>query len=294
MENSTRSTIVKYIIEILAIVAASMLSALGLHIFVIPAGFAPMGVDGIATMAQEVFHINMGYISLAINLPLLLFAWFKLNKKYVIYTLAFSVITSFLLVVMERLNMYQYVSEHNSWAAVVAAGILLGLRTGTMLRIGGATGGADIVGCIIQKEHPYMNVETIISGVCYIVIGLSYFVYRNVDAIIMAIAQMIIFNFTVRNVLRPTRNAVEVKIVTDSPEQFKKDILYELKHGATTVSCKGLYTDIEKTMIVTIINIRQLNDLVKISKRYPESFIYYNDVDGVWGNFRWNRSDPAN
>ena len=53
-----------------------------------------------------------------------------------------------------------------------------------------------------------------------------------------------------------------------------------------------MYSDENKSMITTVINIRQMSDLMRISQRYPQTFIYYNDVNGLWGNFRCNKSDP--
>ena len=67
-------------------VFASVLSALGLWVFVYPSNFAPSGIDGIATMLQTLTGLNAGIYSLALNLPLLVIAWFFLKKRYVIYT----------------------------------------------------------------------------------------------------------------------------------------------------------------------------------------------------------------
>ena len=62
----------------------SALSALGFHVFVYPAKFAPGGVDGVATMLQEVTDINAGWYTLILNLPLLIAAYFVLKKRYVL------------------------------------------------------------------------------------------------------------------------------------------------------------------------------------------------------------------
>ena len=281
------------IIDAFVILAAGALSAIGLHMFVNPAGFAPSGVDGIATMLQTIFGINMGYTSLAFNIPLLIVAWFLLNKKYVVYTLAYTVTSSLFLILAEKVELYQYVTETNAWLAVVTSGFILGLRTGLMIKHGGSSGGIDIVACIIQKKRPYFNVETLISIISYMIIGVSFFVYGNLESILMAVTQTVVFNITMNAVLRPTRNAIEVKIITDNAEALRSDILLELKHGATVLKCHGMYTGGERDMIVTVINIRQLNELMQISRKYPNTFIYYDNVNGVWGNFRWNKFDAV-
>ena len=283
----------RIILDLIITLFASVLSAVALYCFVETANFAPSGVDGISMMTQELTGINIGYVSLAINIPLLICAWFFINKKYVIYTSIFTVVSSVAMIFMEKFAVYQYISPTNAWVAVFASGIMMGLRTAIMIKIGGSTGGVDIVASIIQKKKPYLNIESLISIFCYIIIGISFFVYGNVESVVMSVAQMMIFNVAMNSVLRTTRNAVEVRIITSQPDDFKHDILLNLKHGATIIPCEGMFTGEEKKMLVTIINIRQMDDLIKLSRKYPNSFIYFSEVNGVWGNFRWNKTDEV-
>ena len=82
------------VIDLFLIIIASALSAIGLYIFVNPANFAPSGIDGVSMMLQKLTDINMGYISLSINIPLLIMAWFFISKKYVIYTTLCTILSS--------------------------------------------------------------------------------------------------------------------------------------------------------------------------------------------------------
>ena len=280
-------------IDVFFTIISAALSAIGLYTFVNPANFAPSGIDGVSMMLQELTKINFGYISLAINIPLLIIAWFFISKKYVIYTTLFTAVSSLMMIVMEEIEMYQYISKNNAWIAVLASGIMLGVRTAIMFKIGGSTGGVDIIASIVQQKRPYMNIESLISLFCYVIIGLSFFVYNNIESVIMAVAQMLMFNLAMNYVLKTTRNAVEARIITDNPEEFKEDIIHNLKHGATIIDCTGMFTGDSKKTIVTIINLRQMNDLIRISKKHPNSFIYFSEVSGVWGNFRWNKTDEV-
>ena len=55
----------------LVIIALALLCALNYQLFIFPNRFAPAGLNGICTMIQYVFHINVGYMSLLINICLL-------------------------------------------------------------------------------------------------------------------------------------------------------------------------------------------------------------------------------
>ena len=104
---------------------------------------------------------------------------------------------------------------------------------------------------------------------------------------------MFVFEKSVAFIMRDTRNAVEFKIITKNPEQIKEEIIYKLKHGATIVDSKGMFTGEESSVIISVINNRQIAEFLNIIKKYPDTFVYYSDVAGVNGNFRWLKSDEA-
>lgn len=272
---------------------ASFLSAFGLHYFVYSASFAPSGVDGIATMLRELTGINAGVFSLLFNLPLLLLAWFLLNRRYVIYTLAFTLLSSGLLVLFELISFPVYVGVADGLVAAAFSGVILGARTGIMLRIGASTGGVDIAAGMIQLKHPHLNIERIITVICYVIIAASYLVYRDVTAILLSFIQMFVFDRFAGAMLRDSRGAVEVTIVTKSPAAIRDDIIFNLKHGATALNARGMYTDGESSVIVSVINLRQIPAFLEIIKRYPDTFAYYGELMGVHGNFRWRKDDAA-
>lgn len=291
MESHTTKQKLIVLGEVLLVILSAVLSAVGLHVFVYPAKFAPSGVDGISAMLQEITGVNAGVYMAVLNLPLLIWAFFKLNKKYVLYTVLFTVLSSGLVFLLELVDFYIYVSETDRILPAIFAGIILGVRTGLMIKIGGSTGGIDIIACMIQSKKPHVNIEKFISVICYFIICLSYFVYKDLTSVLLSIIQTFVLEKGVSFVLKDSRNAIEVKIITKNPDFLKEKILFNLKHGATVIECKGMYTDNDRYMIITIINMRQLGELTNIIKELPDTFIYYCDVTGVRGNFRWKKTD---
>ncbi len=278
-------------INVLLTVFAALLSAVTLHVFVYKNQFAPSGVDGIATMVQELTTLNAGIVSLIINIPLLIIAWKLLNKKYVIYTLVFTFLSSGFIMLLDSINFPQYEAMYEKVVAAVFSGLLLGVRTGIMIRLGFSTGGIDIIAAIFQKNRSYINIERIISIMCYMIIGLSYFVYWDLGAILLGIIQMFVFEKGVALLLSDHRDAVAFHIITKDPEKIKEDIIYNLKHGATVVESRGLFTDAESYMIISIVNKRQIPEFISIVKKHKDTFMYYSDINGVAGNFRWKKDD---
>lgn len=283
----------KEITSIFLTILASVLSAFALYVFVYPAKFAPSGVDGIATMLQEITDISAGVYSLIFNIPLLIIALFILKKRYVIYTVIFTIVSSLLIILFQNINFYQYTTETDRIIPSVFSGVIMGVRTGIMLKLGASSGGVDVVASMIQKKFAYRNIERIISIICYIIIGLSYLVYKDVNSILFSIVQMFVFEKGVAIIMKDTRNAVEFKIITKNPQAIKDEIIYGLKHGATIIESKGMYTEEGSAIIFSVVNNRQISEFLDIIKRHPDTFAYYTDVSGVRGNFRWFKDDVA-
>ena len=272
---------------------AACVSAFTLHIFVYPADFAPSGVDGIAAMLQKLTGLGAGYYTLIFNVPLLIASWFVLKKRYVVYTVIFTLVFSALIQVLAAVDFYVYVTQSDKLLPAVFSGILLGIRTGVMLRFGGSTGGIDVIACMIQKKKPYLNIEKSISVIACLIIGVSFFVYGNLECIMLSIIQTFVFEKATALIMRDTRNAVQFVVITDKPEELRNEIIFNLKHGATVTQCKGMFTDENKYMITTVVNTRQVPEFMNILKKYPDNFVYYSDVTGVKGNFRRYRDDVA-
>ena len=56
---------------------------------------------------------------------------------------------------------------------------------------------------------------------------------------------------------------------------------------------RGLFTDTESYMIISIVNKRKIPEFISIVKKHEDTFMYYSDINGVFGNFRWKKDDIA-
>ncbi len=291
---------------VLIVIIVSIVVAMGLHVFVYKADFAPSGVDGAATMLQyaseKLFgvQINAGIFTFALNAPLLIAAWFILNKKYVIYTIIYTIVISVTLMLLGEFDFYQYdctvVTEtepYNSHlVAAIFGGVMQGV-SGILLKIGGSAGGADVIGCMVQKKFPHKNVESIIAYVSYVVVAISFFVYGNLNAVCLSVIEIFVCEKVTAMVLKSNRSAVKFEIVTDKEhvEEIKRVIIFNLRRSATILNGKGAFADADKEVIICIINYRQIPEFLKLVKGIPNTFLYYSDITGVRGNFAFQLSD---
>ena len=161
----------------LAILLSGVLRAISVHCFIIPNNFAPGGVTGIATMLQKATGWNSGIFMFAINLPLLVGAFFLINKRFAITTFIGILLQSGFLMLLEYWKMPQYADS--AILAAIAGGVVGGAGIGLMLKIGGSSGGTDVIATFIYKHFSFTNVSWFIFIIDSVVVFVSFFVYNN-------------------------------------------------------------------------------------------------------------------
>ena len=243
----------------------------------------------------EITGINIGWFKLALNLPLMILAWVCLNKRYVIYVIAFVVCDALGVIFLEKIDFYTFIpagltaGEEMGYRLIssMVAGVALGICTGFMLKIGCSTGGVDIIACLVNRKKPNFHVERIISIICYAVILCSYFIYRDLTSILLSCIQIFVFEWTAASLLRKDRYALEVKIITKNPEAIRDEILYKYRHSATIVEATGMYSGDRYSMVITVLDGRNMQNFMSSMKAHPDTFIYFSDGVKVQGEYHF-------
>ncbi len=120
----------------------------------------------------------------------------------------------------------------------------------------------------------------------------QFFVYHNVLSIIVSFIQRFVFGKAIEYILKDTRNAVEFKIITKDPEKIKSRIINELKHSATILESKGMFSGNGNSLVITVVNLRQIPEFLSLISDDKDIFAYYSEAKGVKGNFRWQLDEP--
>ena len=95
--------------SIFMLLCAIVVSFVSVYVFIIPSNFAPSGIEGISMILYEITGINVGWFKLALNIPLLILAWVRLEKRYVFYVIAFVVGDAIGVILMEQIGFYTFI-----------------------------------------------------------------------------------------------------------------------------------------------------------------------------------------
>ena len=275
----------------LFIVALALLAALNYRLFIFPNRFAPSGINGICTMIQYIFGINLGYLSLLINIPLAWLAFRKVGKSLASRGMLYVAAFSLALIVLEDVDLSRFAYETANGTSRILGPLIAGCITGftyaQLVRLSGCTGGMDFVSAVIHKYNPEMNFFTINFALNVAVAVSSYFVYDyEMEPVILCILNAFMSTTVSDKMMRGSRSAVRFEIITDYPKEISKAIIEKLHHSATLVPAKGMYKGREKNILICVVNNAQVANLSAIIRKFPNTFAVMSNVSSVMGNFR--------
>ncbi len=288
---------IKHSFAYFVIIGVAVLLAFNYHIFIVENDFAPAGLNGIATMIQYKTGFSISYMSLLINIPLSIAAYFLIQKNFAVKTLLFSLTYSvaFLLLQNSGLTFIQYNAQgHDTIYPVILAGVISGIVYGVCFRSNGSSGGTDVISRYINKKKPETNffaVTFILNGIVAIS---SIFVYAddriNYKPMALCIIYCFISAFVGNLLLKTTKTAYKFTVITTQKEEIIKEINEKIQHGCTEIDGVGTYTQAKKSVLICIINKHQLTDFQKIVSKYDDTFSYFELVNETYGNFKYIKS----
>lgn len=283
----------------LSVFLVAILLAFNYQLFIVENDFAPAGLNGIATMVQYKTGFSIGYMSLIINIPLCILAYFFLNKDYALHSLLFCLTYSivFLLLQQAGLERFQYdANGHDAVFPVLLSGVISGFVHGTSFRMNSSTGGTDIVSKYISFKRSQLNFFWINFTLNTCVAVISFFVYTQRDAsgmliydykpVCLCILYCFISSFIGNFIIKGTKTAYRFTIITSHAEEIMRRITMELKHSATYVTSHGAYSHAENTVVICVINKHQLVEIKEILKEYDNTFAFYETANETYGNFK--------
>lgn len=273
------------------LVVLAVLSAFNYEIFIRPNGFAPSGINGLATMVQYLLDFSIGYMSLLINVPMLLVAVFIINRKYATRTLTYVVVFAVSLLILQSIDISAIAFHAKDGGGAIMAAVAGGFFNGTIfsltIRLGGSTGGTDIIALFIHNKRPEYNTVWIIFTLNTVVAICSFFVYDfSYQAVILCIIYCFVAGRVSDGIFKGARSALRFEVVTTQPEELAQELMSKLGHGCTVVPAKGMYSHHDQSILICVVNPRQTVEFENILKKYDHTFATVTGVSSTFGNFK--------
>ena len=272
-----------------AVAGLAAVMGISYELFVFPNAFAPAGINGLATMIQYLLHVNIGYVSLLINVPLILLAWRKVDPGFARRTLVFVLVFSGVTLALGRMDLSGIAYDTGSSAILgpVAAGVVSGAVYGFVIRQNGSTGGTDIVAAWVRKKHPEASLVWLIFSLNAAVAGLSFFVYGcQFEPVILCLIYCYLSSRISDGILKGGKVAMKFEIITRHPEELSAKLLQELRHGVTLIPAEGMYSKTPNYLLICVVNRHQVVQFQNVLRSFPDTFAYVSSVNETLGNFK--------
>lgn len=239
--------------------AGSLLVAFAIKCVAVPHGLLAGGVSGLALLGFYVIPaLDTGVWYFLLNVPIMLLGWFKVSRRFVLYSLYGMAATS---VLIERLDYVLPVAD--PWLAVIACGVALGAGIGVALRSMGSTGGADILAVAVRERFgmPIGRFEFLFNlGV--FALGLAT---MKIEAVLYSVAMNFLAGWVTDACLSMFSERRMAMVISARPDAVVQAVLHRLGRGATVLEARGGWSGEPKQVVLVMLNnleVKRLEELV--------------------------------
>lgn len=266
--------------DYLLIIASSLIQAVSLRLFFIPANLASGGVSGISQLLNHFTGWPIGLMVFIGNLPLFLLGWrflggFKFAMRTAVSIVTYSLFTDLLLRIpwfMEYSQILINDLQGDIFLNALYGAIISGVGYGLVYRARGTSGGSDILARIlnnwrgISMTQSYLVVDTAVILSAGFVFGWKAALY--------AMIALYISGLVAETVLEGGGTVRTAMIVTAKPDEVSTCVIDELQRGVTWLEGKGAYTGHSRPVLYCVINRAEVASLKAIvHEKDPEAFM---------------------
>lgn len=260
-----RSAKNEIIFSYLQIMIGCILGGAAYPLFLTPGNIAPGGLTGIAMVTNYLFHWPVGTVTLILNVPLFLFGWKFMGKRFVLRTLIATILFSLLIDLLPLKPLTE-----DPLLSAVFGGVLLGIGLGLILRGEATTGGTDMLARMIHRSVPAISTGMFLLALdCAVVVVAA--VAIGITQALYAIICIFISSKVIDAVMVGFSGNKACFIISNKNETILNRILTELERGVTKLSAKGGYTGEERPTLLCVVSRMEVTAVKNIVRDEDEN-----------------------
>lgn len=266
--------------DYLIIALASLIQAVSLRIFFVPANLASGGVSGISQLINHFTGWPIGLMVLIGNVPLFLIGMRFLGGRRFAMRTAFAIVTYSLLTdLLLKIPVFTYYTnilindlKGDIFLNSLYGAIISGIGYGLVYRSRGTSGGSDILARILNKwrgismTQSYLVVDTAVILSAGFVFDWKHALYAMITLYVSGLVS--------ETVLEGGGTVRTAMIVTNHPEDVSARVIEELERGVTYLEGRGAYTGNSRPVLYCVVSRAEVATLKTIVNEIdPEAFM---------------------
>ncbi len=250
-----------------------------LKVFITPMQIPSGGIAGIALLCNYMLGMPIGVVSMVLNIPLLFFGYKMLGRDFFFKTMYMTVLSSVLTDLAGFLPAY----EGDILLACLFGGIIKGVGFGLVIRVGGTSGGSDVVSKYLYRKRAVPIGTTNMSiNVC--VLAISALFLRSLESLFYGVIAQYVVSVVMDSIIYGGDVQKNALIITSKPDEVAQAIMHNIGHGVTAIEGKGMYTGKERTILMCVVRRHETNLVKKTILDIDDTaFMMLSDVSEVLG-----------
>lgn len=278
MKKYSINQIVDGVKKVGGVVIGSFIFAYAVNVLYVPFGFLSTGFNGISMMLNYLLGWPISICSYVLNIIFVVFGYKLVNRKFAFLSVVGITANSFFLDMTTGWTM----QVEDTMVAVVFGGLILGIGVGIALRSGGALGGMNILGKIMNK---YFGISIGTVDICFnLVIVVVAGILFDVNMAMYTIMARFVATKALDAINEGFNRTKTVIIISDQAKSISKQLINSIGRGVTFIKSEGVYTGDDKNMIYCVVRLTQLGKLKELVRKEDERvFMSILDTKEVYG-----------
>lgn len=263
-------TFFKTLWEYMVLILGGILLGIALEYVLVPLKITTGGFSGLATIAYYLLEIPIEIALVLLNVPAFLITWKVLGLKFGIRSFVGMLACSLGAILGKSLGTL----TTDFMLAALYGGILSGVGVALTYKMGGSTGGTDIVAKLITSKAKHINVGEALLIVDGIIIMFLTIVFKNIEIGLYSIVSAFIMAKVIDLMLIGGGYAKAMFVITKKGEEISKYVHSELERTSTKINAVGTYTNENREILLCVVNKKEIPKLKEaINEIDPESFV---------------------
>jgi uncharacterized membrane-anchored protein YitT (DUF2179 family) len=292
------------IIDYAAIAFGSAIMAIGIGVFLVDAKVVPGGVSGLAMAIHYLTGLSVGMLIWIFNIPLFLWGLKELGKQFGMRTfVGFTLNSLFIDLFRGDVPGFNYIRFQDSATIqdlykndflflILIGSVLIGVGLGIIFKFKGTTAGSDIIASILHKRFGIKPGHAIMFTDIFVILFAGFIIeIKNLSphrpALVLtfyAIFLLFISSRLIDVIIDGFDYARAAYIISDKFIEISEAIMKDLGRGVTAVDTRGVYKNVEREMLLTVVPLREVTKLVDVVKEVdPHAFVIIYNVHEVLG-----------
>ncbi len=267
-------------LEILYTILGSLIMAFATAQFLLPNHLSTGGFSGIGTIVYYLWNIPVGTTNFVINIPLLILAYLKIGKYFILKAIGGTISLSLFLNILETLPSL----TEDRLLACIYGGILMGFGTALIFKANASTGGTDLITTLLKKFNVQIRTSNIVIIFDTIIVLLSVLFFRTIEVGLYSAIAIYLMGKMIDISFEGINFSKMIIIISDKYDQISDSINKVLARGTTGLYGKGMYTNKERTILLCVVNRNEVSKIRKIVDEVDKNaFIVISNAREVFG-----------